>query len=426
MPCHEGAGEGGLGGNGKECAWIEHGHGSAGKERSCEGNRSSRRMGGASVIRAQFHSDQDALARLREPWMELFDDAPTASLYQSWEWTSAWWRHYRGRLHPCIATLHEGDDLVGLMPMTVTSWLFRALKPMGKGPSCFLHPLARRGHEEAVARSLYEAIAGSKQFDYIDLSMIRDTEPIVAQFPKSEVYAQHPCHAIRLPATFEEYAKDLPRKFRQKLRHFERKDWRYEGAELHVLGPGEIDRGMDLLFDYSNRRWEGRTSSVAFQERRMRDLYREWAHAATARGWLRLITLDLDGASIAVLLAARIKKTCYFQMQGFQPECHALSPGTMLTADTVRWSIEEGCEHFEFMIGDEGYKQLWAPNHTHQLVGWRHVGPGLRGRMARAAYRTGVWAKSQKGRLVSRLRGRRPSARTDGPSSQEEGEKGGA
>ncbi len=349
-------------------------------------------------------SGADGLERLREAWMELVDDSVTATLFQTYEWQSAWWRSYRRGKRPYLVQAFEGGRLVGLMPLTLTVGLWRALKPMGKGPSCFLHPLARTGYESSVADALMAHLSVPGQYDYIDLSMIRSTEPLAARFPEDETYTLYPSHAICLPGQWDEVAAGLPRKFRQKLRHFDKRDWRYEGCAIRELAAEAIPDGLERLFAWSNQRWQGRAADVAFESRRLRQLYRDWCANAAVRGWIRLIELDLKGEPAGVLLACKVGSAVTFQMQGF-PEAHRrLSPGMVLAADTVRWAISQGASTFEFLMGDESYKHDWSPNLTHQLIGWRHIAPGFRGGLARCWYRAGVWGLNRLAALRGRLR----------------------
>ena len=52
--------------------------------------------------------DDGALDRLADEWGALFDAAPAATPFQSWEWARAWWSHRRrGRL--CILCARDDD-----------------------------------------------------------------------------------------------------------------------------------------------------------------------------------------------------------------------------------------------------------------------------------------------------------------------------
>ena len=71
----------------------------------------------------------DAMEEVRAEWQELANCAPSATPFQTWEWQSTWFRHFRrSKRRAHIVTIREGKDLVGLMPLT------RTIGPSG-GPS---------------------------------------------------------------------------------------------------------------------------------------------------------------------------------------------------------------------------------------------------------------------------------------------------
>jgi CelD/BcsL family acetyltransferase involved in cellulose biosynthesis len=45
---------------------------------------------------------------------------------------------------------------------------------------------------------------------------------------------------------------------------------------------------------------------------------------------------------------------------GWDPEFGDCRPGTIMTADVVRWGIEHGFRVYEFLAGEQEYKRRWA------------------------------------------------------------------
>jgi hypothetical protein len=68
----------------------------------------------------------------------------------------------------------------------------------------------------------------------------------------------------------------------------------------------------------------------------------------------------LDGQYQAVLYCfTYLDRTCYYQ-GGFEPTLARLSLGTVLTALSIRRAIEENRSQFDFLRGDEPYKERWT------------------------------------------------------------------
>lgn len=259
-----------------------------------------------------------------------------------------------------VVKVEEGGELVGLMPLAESPGPWRALRPLGVGPSDILQPLARAGHERTVAEEISKALVGLKGQALIDLHQIREDQPLAAAFQAESSSPQASCLILDLPKTYDAYLGTLGKSLRYDARRLERK----AGAEdLRVFEPSndEVPAAMERLFTLHGSRWRRRGMPGAFAGRRIRGFHLDWCSQAARAGMLRLSLLLHEGRPIGAIYAMAVGRTWYFYQAGFAPVTKALSPGTLLVASAIRRAIEEGAATFDFLRGDEPYKRRWKP-----------------------------------------------------------------
>ncbi len=313
-----------------------------------------------------IHMSPDWAAELREPWRELADADPLATPFQSWEWQSLWFKHFGARKRPRVWTQWEGGQLIGLYPMVEVASPWRALRPMGCGPSDYLQPLARPGFERDVAEGTADFLRSEASNRLVDLQQLRETLPLAEALKREvRVFDQAMCLVLDLPASYDAYLKSLGKSLRYDVKRLEKSPFADGRAKIEPVGTENAAEGVDFFFEAHKKRWSKRGLPGAFMGSRIRDFHREWASVAAENGWLWMSLLTLDGVRIGAIYAMRFGKTCFFYQSGFDPAFSALSPGSLLVAQTIRRAIEEGLERFDFLRGDEPYKRRWKPQHAY-------------------------------------------------------------
>jgi CelD/BcsL family acetyltransferase involved in cellulose biosynthesis len=331
------------------------------------------------VLRTGVLNGAGAFEGLRAPWEALVREAANATPFQTYAWQSTWWKYYGGLREARFFTVYEGQDLVGLMPLVRTRGPWRTVRPMGVGPSDYLHPITRNDYEERVSALLVQTLRESRDVDLVDLHQVRETRGLAAVSPGTRV-DQATCLVVDLPDTYDAYLATLGKSLRYDVRKLDKSLFKEGRAKIRVCGPDDVREGLEVLFDLHRKRWKERHLPGAFLGKGIA-FHHEWAQLAVREGWLRLGVLELDGAPIGAIYAMAVGETAYYYQAGFDPAQGAVSPGTLLVAHAIREAIDEGRRHFDFMRGDEGYKRRWKPQR--ELHNYRFVLPagGLLGRM---------------------------------------------
>jgi len=305
-----------------------------------------------------------ALEALRDEWRDLFADSVSATPFQSWEWISTWAEFFLGPRKVRVFAVRQGDQLVGLYPAYVVPGPLRILRPMGLGMSDYLHPLVRTGHEAAASEAL-RAFLKTQSLDVADFCQIREGLPCSIW---AEPIVEAQCLVVDLPPTWDEYNKHLGKNLRYKLSKLRRQVLEEGTARIEWITPERVTEFLDVLFSVHGQRWRKRGLPGVFMGTKRQEFHRAYMKKATVAGhaWLSMLMTDDNG--VAVVYCLRAGGSVFYYQAGFDPGYGHLSPGTLLLAETVRRAIDEGCQHFDLMRGDEGYKRNFKPQNSYRNV----------------------------------------------------------
>ncbi|HSI72675.1 MAG TPA: GNAT family N-acetyltransferase [Fimbriimonas sp.] len=355
------------------------------------------------MLRTRVYSGSGLFEELERPWKELVGASPTATPFQTWEWQSIWGKHYLGLKRPVLFAFYEGSDLVGLVPMVKVVGPWRTLRPMGIGPSDYLHPLAREGYEQAVADMLVSELGDLKDVDLIDLQQVRETRAL-AESMKGTVIEQATCLSLDLPSSFDAYLQSLGKSLRYDVRKLEKALFQSGQATVEPVPIEETSKGMEILFEQHKKRWQAKQWLIGgLALSGAGKFHREWAQRANENGWLWLSVLNLDGQPIGAIYGMTLGTSVYYYQAGFDPTKGSVSPGTLLVATTIKRAIAEGKKHFDFMRGDEPYKRRWKPQHVLRNLRFLMPANGLLGSVGTQWNQMGSRVES---RVRARLEGK--------------------
>lgn len=342
-------------------------------------------------------ADNDAFAALAPEWDRLLAASSARSPFLTWAWVSAW-RQTLGAGHDLavVAARHPGDgSLLGLAPFAVEERRapgglhYRALVFLGSGPAApdHLDLVVSQGWEAAVAAPLWGAVLRRTRPDLADLDGVcagglLDSLALRRRSDRRRYADPIPCPHLPLPATWEEYEAGLGRNLRQNLRRYARRlEQEAPGPVTRrlVVRPEEIDPTLDDLARLHQQVRTSRGQAGAFRTPELAAFHHLAAHRLLEAGRLRLSRLDVAGEAVAVIYCVRQGDVVSFYTTGYDPEYARFGPGRDLMAHAIGAAIAEGATEFDFLRGDEPYKDHWGARARHD---WRVVLPtGPRGRL---------------------------------------------
>jgi CelD/BcsL family acetyltransferase involved in cellulose biosynthesis len=125
-------------------------------------------------------------------------------------------------------------------------------------------------------------------------------------------------------------------------------------------GSHGLQRDLDTTFRVEAAGWKTRSGTAILNQPRTQQLYREFAAAAAANGWLRLHLLELDGMAIAADFGCAYGGGECLLKTGFDERWARFSPGLVLRAEVLRSAIEEGLAFYDFLGPSDAYKLRWT------------------------------------------------------------------
>ncbi len=299
------------------------------------------------------------LTELEIPWKALALASERATLFQTWEWSAAWWRHNkRGKRLFALLVEDEQGRVIGLAPFFRSAGVLRLV---GTGGSDYLDILALPGHTLLVAQTVAQWLReNATRWLWADLQQVPPGGE-AESLPGSETWIGETCPYLPLPESYDAFLKSLGKKLRQNIGYYERSMAKTQQLELRLATPETLSEDLEAFFTLHQLRWRGRWMPGAFASHAARAFHSGVATALLHAGNLRLHTLRLDGKPVAALYCFHKGRTTFYYLGGFDPTLAKLSPGTVLTAKAIQHAIEtDQATTFDFLRGDEGYKYKWG------------------------------------------------------------------
>jgi CelD/BcsL family acetyltransferase involved in cellulose biosynthesis len=325
------------------------------------------------------------------------------NLFQTHEWLSGWCRTF-GRGDPSWIVLRDADGTLR------AGACLSALPANGIASAANVHSgtwdvLAR---DEAARSQLWAAIAdlGANRMHFRGLPQSGPSGSLARKELRRAGYSVLSVPGMRspwlaLPASWEQLLASLSSSMRSRIRRTERTLEKHGSLSFRtVSGGAELERELERFLALEASGWKGHNGSAISSEPSTERLYRDFALAAAAQGWMRMYTLELDGQLIAASYACVFAGECVLLKMAFDETRSALSPGSCLLARVIRSAIEE--EHLSAcdLLGEaDRYKLRWAPEVRPRMTVWAYRGAALPGYTLRRHVRPMV--KSVRDRIRS-------------------------
>ena len=346
-----------------------------------------------------------ALADLLESGPAVWDALSSSTPFMSWAWHRAWAEAAPDGAAG-VGLLLRSDDgnadavlplarrrmLFHRVPVTALTW---AIGDMGC-PDYLDVPATPQADLSALVPELE-----SLDWQVIVLSNLAPDAPNTRKLCAALVERGHTIHReplwacpyLDLAADWERYLGGLTKSRRQALRYMDRSLRRRHSVMVTDYNGDRIAEGWRHLVDLHQRRWTSQEGEQgALSDPAIQRLHLRFATELSRRGELWLTTLDLDGAPAAAWYGFTSGDTVYFYQCGRDPRWEKESVGQVLIAEMMRRAIERGFKRFDFLRGNDAYKQHWTSSvrTTEEITifrrGWR--GLGLRGLEVLADWRS--------------------------------------
>lgn len=310
---------------------------------------------------------QDGFESLRDRWDAL--SANSGSVFQTWEWCWAWWRRYgRGR-RLFIICVEEGERLVGLAPLFISSYLglpFRVASLIGTGPSDYGDILIEPGRTEAAIGAMLDYLEANRRWDVLDLQQLPPASTALRIESLTGIFStrrlgQDECFSMDLPSSYDEYLASLSKKFRWNVEYYRRRLSRDHDVNFRkTVDEQSVSTDIDTFFRLHQKRFISKRKLGRFISPAFVRFHAESALELLKVGRLGLFFLEIDGKPVAALYGFELHGCFYYYLAGFEPEWGRMSVSTVLLSYVIEECIDQGMRSFDFLRGNEGYKLKWG------------------------------------------------------------------
>lgn len=190
----------------------------------------------------------------------------------------------------------------------------------------------------------------------------------------------HSYFVVNVPGTWPEMEAQLGKKLAYKIRAEEGRRKKYfTTSVLREATPETLDEDFQTVVDVHTTRWEARGQRGQLWDLATRVRLLEVCRGFLSEGKLRIYTLRLDDQPASGLLCFCDEKRVYFLLGGFDPKFAKHHPGKVLIAKAIKDCIDRGPAIFDFIKGEESYKDDWANGRQqlYRLVIARNTPRGL-------------------------------------------------
>lgn len=359
-------------------------------------------------------------AALRSQWHDLYEGSGGATVFQSHEWLTAWWRHFGHERALHVACLFDRGKLRAALPLQR-----REARSAGRRigvlefagmPDDILRPVALLpGENPEILAALLDGLERlSPPWDVMFMDEVPDGAWFSAALRtwaagrglSSRIRPFHVCPYLLKNGYWQAWLAKKSRRFPARLRQAANR-LRHAGPVelLQMHAPGEADTFVEAFRAVESRSWKAGTPAAVGRDPRYAALFREilGARGQILRG--HAMVLAVAGTPVAATLGLSSRGVYYSLQIAHDAAFDRCSPGLLLEAREMEWFFDaSGLERYEF-LGSEGMaKRRW----TDRAVGTSRITLWRRRLPARLhVCRKDVIAPAVE-TLGTRLRGRRP------------------
>jgi len=295
----------------------------------------------------------EGLDSLRDDWRRLADES--GNVFATWEWNRLWWRHYgRGRPLRIAVSQRGGEPIEAVVPLFLWSHRpLRILRLIGHGHGDRLGPICDEQDDKTAKRVLRRVLETEPHDVFIGDWVASDRNWARVLGGRAVRSTGYPI--LRFPdGSSDAFLAGQSRRFRKRARNLQNRIERDHDVIYRYADASTLERDLDVAFGLHGARF-GEHSGCNFCGRH-EQFHREFAATALQEGWLRLLTLELDGEPACFEYGFLFQNAYFAYQAGRDPSWERYSVGFVLELECIRRALEAGAIEYRFLGGEEDYK----------------------------------------------------------------------
>ncbi len=299
---------------------------------------------------------------IRGDW-ERFDTDPM----NSFSWNLSWWKAFQVNGDLRLLTFKRAGKIVGVAPFYIDRWFgLKRFRFLGSGDTCtdYVDLVCDPQYYEACAKSLSEYLVG-QAFDVVELECPKDnrlSDALTASLETvydSDDREVEPSWVLELPEQWGDFLKGRRSSLRRKINKAVR---RLESGELRITSVSQglpIETAMETLRDLHTQRMNSTGRPGVFADERFDEFLTEAVMEMSQKGQVEIIVAYKDDDPVGVQIYFDSMQGYQLYQSGYSPAAMKLEPGHLLFTEMIKRAINRGDERFDFLRGNEPYKEYW-------------------------------------------------------------------
>ena len=315
-------------------------------------------MRNAATTRGDMHNE--TLASLAEYWQSSEHALEWRCPFVLPPWLSAWWPLADRDWSSYILSVYHQGQLAGIAPLMRKG---REAHLIGDADVCdHLDVVVAPLHASAFCRHLLDGLARDGVRRLVLSPVRQDSAVMTHLMPMAEAWGarvrcdhQAQLFAMTLPDGWEAYLQGLSGKERHEIRRKFRRLDQAGRVALRCIGHGsDLPAAMQAFLTLFRA---NRSDKANFMTDTMMAFFLRLAENLAAADLLKLYFLDLDSRPIAATLCIDDRSTVYLYNNGYDAAFRSLSIGVLSKVLTIKASIDDGRQTYDFLKGSEAYKK---------------------------------------------------------------------
>jgi CelD/BcsL family acetyltransferase involved in cellulose biosynthesis len=325
-------------------------------------------------LRIRRIESEAEFAALADAWTDLAARSGQTSPFLSHDWFACCWPAVTPDRRPEVVVVEDGGHLVAALPLMWWKERRRGMPvrrvALLECPDTPFIDVLVGGPARPIAAALVEHLAARRDWDVASLQKLPPTSPMLKELEAAALPGRLPWRRaeaslspyLAIAGDWEAFWKGTSQRFKKTCRNVQN---RLERAgrvliEEHV----QVDPDGALfteLVELSRRSWKGDRGVAIATMPNMHAFFAALTRRATARGWLLLWTLRLDGRLVAMEYQLRHDGRVNALRADFDPALREVSPGSALNFSIARALFgRPGVHEYDMGPGLNDYKLRWA------------------------------------------------------------------
>jgi len=318
-------------------------------------------------------TDEPAFLQLEYEWDEAVERARIAHPFLCHDWMRTWWECFGHGAQLHIVVVRAAGQIVAIAPLLFERTRMygvpvRRLRLMQNDHSPRADFIVADHLSESYHAIWTALFHDRRNWDVLLLSQLPPDTSTVESLTRlaaadgcaTGIWRSGSSPFLSIAGTEADYFAGLSSKFRQNLRNRMTRLSRVGKPALEIVNDSTLAEAVDEVVRLEESGWKRQAGTAISTDRSIRQFYVRLAERMAARGWLRLMFLNVNGRRIATSYSIEHDRRLFLCKTGYDPEYNTCSPFKLLMHFIVRYAYAEGVNEIDLLGDAEPWKEEWT------------------------------------------------------------------